>query len=172
MSAAQFDSYEPPYLAWKFPFGVGDSWSSQSNVVISGYAEATGTLALTSRVVSMNSIRVPAGDYVKCYLIQDRSQEVISDGTSYSWISYTWFVPGVGIVASISSANGEIYDVFTQASKIERLKTIQKTGTSSADLSQHATSSMNSDNRTWQRKALTRSAFEHLSNTWEARDTL
>jgi len=128
MPTAQFMTADPPDLAFRFPFKVGDSWGSQCNMAVSGNVDATGTYTDNCRVVSLNSIRVPAGDFDKCYLILDHTQESYSDGTNDSRVSYTWVVPGVGSVAGITSANGEINDVFTQATHIARLKEIHNPG--------------------------------------------
>jgi hypothetical protein len=121
-------NYQPSDLIYKFPFKVGDSWVSQVNFYDSHYQNYSGTEVTYTRIISKNSIKVPQGNYQNCYMVQSKTQRSFSDGTSYNWIEYTWLVPGVGSVVYVSSANGEINDVFTQAESIERLKEVKQPG--------------------------------------------
>lgn len=114
--------YNPPLLDYKFPFKVGDTWESVNDITYSGLGSGTGRLEVTCKVISRNSIKVPQGNYSKCYLLQYKSHEKDSDGTETTYIQYAWLVPGVGAVAYINSVNGEQIDAFTQASSFWRLK--------------------------------------------------
>ena len=114
--------YNPPRLTYKFPFKVGDTWQSVNDITYSGIGSGTGRLEENSKVISRNRIKVPQGEYSKCYLFQSKIHEKDSDGTETTYIQYAWLVPGVGAVAYITSVNGEQIDAFTQASSFYRLK--------------------------------------------------
>jgi hypothetical protein len=112
----------PPVLNLRFPFKVGDQWSSSSQLVFSGAYSGTGSYAIASKVVSKNSVIVPQGKYDTCYLVQCRASIVDIDGSTWNVISYSWLVPNVGSVANITSSNGEQNEVFSQGTVFTRLK--------------------------------------------------
>lgn len=73
-------------------------------------------------MIARNSVKVPQGEYDKCYLVLEHRHTVYTDGTENNSIGYTWMVPGRGPVAYLTSVNGETNEQFVQASSFTRLK--------------------------------------------------
>ena len=119
---AAVSKYNPPQSIWKFPFKVGDSWSYSSTGTVTGLVTGQSKWEGQLKVMARGSVKVPQGEYDKCYLVQERSHVVYTDATEDNTIDYTWIVPGIGPVAYLTSVNGETNEVFTQASSFMRLK--------------------------------------------------
>lgn len=65
---SQIEKYSPPELTYKFPFKVGDNWESVNDIVESGLSTGTGRQEMQTKVIARNSVKVPQGEYDKCYL--------------------------------------------------------------------------------------------------------
>gem|GEM_PF-3239749 len=113
-----WDSYSPPLTVLAFPLAPGDTLEEEAS-----YSNSEGySYSITHRltVLGMGAVRVPAGEFPLAVLIQD--YEMSGNEAGYSTrISYRWYVPGVGQVASITSLPGETQAAFNRASSFRWL---------------------------------------------------
>ena len=100
--------FDPPYLSYRFPFSVGDSWGSSSSYQISGLTPGQGSITNNVIILAYNSVESPCGKYDNCYLMQVHETETLMDGRIQKYITYYWLVPGIGVIAS--GPGGEIVD--------------------------------------------------------------
>jgi len=119
--------YNPPQGIWKYPFKVGDTWAYSSTGTVTGLVSGQSKIDSQIKVLARNSVKVPQGEYDKCYLVQSRNHYIYTNGSELNTVEYTWTVPGIGPVAYLVSVNGETSEVFTQASSFMRLKFWGKT---------------------------------------------
>lgn len=122
----QLTRYSPPETVCRFPFRVGDSWESESDGILVDYPSGSVHYHITTKVISRNSIKVPAGQFASCYLLQKKEDWVLADGTSIHPIYYDWIVPNVGRVVHIASYEDETQEVFSQAAGYSVLKDVPK----------------------------------------------
>ena len=118
--------YSPPRTTYRFPFRVGDRWESVSDQIAVDYPSASLHYHVTTKVISRNSIKVPAGQFATCYLLQVKEDDVLVDGTSIHRFHYAWVVPNVGRVAFIEGYEDETQEVFSQAAGYTVLKELPK----------------------------------------------
>jgi hypothetical protein len=114
--------FNTPRLLYKYPFKVGDQWQSSCPLTESGLISGNGNFQSGVKVISRNAITVPQGSYKTCYLIQEKYNWTLSDGTNQAKINYSWLVPGVGPVAYVESVNGDQSEQLGQAASFWRLK--------------------------------------------------
>jgi hypothetical protein len=114
---ARHTVYSQPSRALILPAAVGDQWLDSYQKTGDG---ETVTISAENRIVSYNTLEVPAGEF-DAFLLQTRVTATNEDGDSTTTWDYVWLVPGVGRAAEIISMPGEKEEVFKNAWAVYRL---------------------------------------------------
>jgi hypothetical protein len=114
-------TYDPPILVLKFPLTEGETFQSESTG--SGTFETNPFYVSTDDYVSTldksGKIVTNAGTYDALRLHLDQSVTV--GVFTLTHIQYAWIAPCLGVVAQVTSGDGETDDHFTHASQVRRL---------------------------------------------------
>lgn len=113
--------YDRPERLLKFPLKVGTRWSDTFQVA----GEPPTTVKADKKVVSQNTVVLPAGTFRGCFLIQIKrttKRPVDEQEVGNKQIIYVWWAQGVGPVAWIIGEPNGVKETFKQADYFFRLK--------------------------------------------------
>lgn len=119
-------AYTEPDVYMKYPLKIGDSWDSEYDTEDKGEKMSTETRA--RKVIAKNSIKVPAGTFSDCYMVRGDATYDQGNGR-VSFTAYSFYVPDVGLVATVTSLDDETDDTFDKARDLVRLKKVVSQGT-------------------------------------------
>lgn len=102
----------------RFPIDVGSTWTETYTQTEDGNSV---DITAENTVLARGRVRVPAGAFNDCYLVQNKVTVSAGRGATVTW-DYIWFVPGVGRVAEIVSQPAEKKEVFRTARSFYRLQ--------------------------------------------------
>ncbi|MGD9898602.1 MAG: T9SS type A sorting domain-containing protein [Calditrichaceae bacterium] len=116
--------YNPSDRILKFPLSMGTTWTSNyiENISGSDMFEIIDSTSSTSTVDAWGTINIPAGSF-NCLRVKTEETDFsffISDGIivfsdTSSYISYYWITENEGLLADVSSMEGETNPNFTEA---------------------------------------------------------
>lgn len=110
--------FNPPALLYPRVIEVGSEWVNEFRMETEFGIQMNKE---THQVLANNSIKLPYGDLANCFLIRITS---VNPDNADKLYRYTWYVPGIGYVASIISHQGESDSVFGVAEVMTRLKDV------------------------------------------------
>ena len=101
-----------------FPAKLNVMITQRTNLI---YPGETVPLTLQLRYVGQGALTVGAGTFNDTVMLQTKAS--MGGSAPRSYIVYNWFAPYLGMVAQITSLDGETNEQFTTASQFEWLKT-------------------------------------------------
>lgn len=109
-------TYTPPLRQLFFPSNVGSQFVQTVIIAMPGFSKP---MTMTVKVVGKGKVIVGAGTFNDAVLLQAKVAPTV--GTAGFFV-YQWNAPFVGVVAEISSLDGETNELFTTAASIKWLK--------------------------------------------------